>query len=48
MSRWDSMVSSGAWDRLVSDYRDAGGESADDFTLAELLRNHVREVEGDD
>lgn len=47
MSRFDGIVSREAWDRLVSDYREAGGEDADDRTLANLLREAVLEVEGE-
>jgi hypothetical protein len=47
MTRWDSAVSSGAWADLVARYRALGGEDADDFELAELLRQKIREVEGE-
>ena len=47
MTRWDAAVSSGAWNDLVKQYRELGGEEAEDFELAELLRNKIREVEGD-
>lgn len=47
MSRWDSAVSVEAWNDLVARYRDAGGEKASDFELAELLRQKVTEVEGE-
>lgn len=46
VSRWDSMVSSGAWDDLAEQYEEAGGEDADDHTLAEILRRKMTEVEG--
>jgi hypothetical protein len=49
------MVSAGAWERLVRAYRDLCAESVRDFNaepsdyeLAELLRETIREVEGDD
>jgi hypothetical protein len=45
-SRWDSLVSKEAWDDLARQYVDAGGEEADDHTLAELLRQKMSEVEG--
>jgi hypothetical protein len=44
---WDQAVSAGAWNDLVERYRLLGGESAEDFELAELLRNKVQEVEGE-
>lgn len=47
MSRWDTAVSSGAWDDLVARYRELGGEEASDFDLAELLRQKIAEVEGE-
>jgi hypothetical protein len=47
MTRWDSAVSAGAWNDLVKQYKEVGGEEADDFDLAELLRQKVREVEGE-
>jgi len=47
MSRWDTAVSAGAWSDLVVRYRALGGEDADDFDLAELLRNKIQEVEGE-
>lgn len=47
MTRWDSAVSAGAWDDLVERYKALGGETADDFDLAELLRQKVTEVEGE-
>jgi hypothetical protein len=47
MARWDSVVSAGAWDDLVKQYKEAGGEEAGDFDLAELLRQKIREVEGE-
>jgi hypothetical protein len=47
VSRWDSAVSAGAWSDLVARYREAGGEEASDFELAELLRQKVAEVEGE-
>jgi hypothetical protein len=46
MSRYDSMVSAEAWDRLHDEYVRAGGEDADDHTLAEILRQQMIEVEG--
>jgi hypothetical protein len=47
MSRYDALVSSGAWDDLVKGFVALveSGE-ASDFTLAELLRNKIYEVEG--
>jgi len=44
--RVDTIVSAGAWDSLAEQYRAAGGESADDHTLAEMLRVRMIEVEG--
>lgn len=44
--RYDNLVSAGAWEDLTRQYRDAGGEEADDFTLAEILRRKMTEVEG--
>lgn len=44
---WDSIVSAGAWNDLVKRYREAGGEEADDFNLAEMLRQKMSEVEGE-
>jgi hypothetical protein len=46
MPRWDSLVSKEAWEDLVKQYREAGGEDADDHTLAEILRQKMIEVEG--
>jgi hypothetical protein len=43
---WDKAVSAGAWDDLVEKYKEAGGEDADDHTLAEMLRLKMIEVEG--
>ena len=40
---WDKAVSAGAWEDLVEK---AGGEDADDHTLAEMLRLKMIEVEG--
>lgn len=34
MSRYDSIVSAGAWTDLHDQYVEAGGEDADDNTLA--------------
>lgn len=49
MSRYDTLVSSGAWEDLVEQYRALVMEGdASDFTLAELLRNKIYEVEGDE
>jgi hypothetical protein len=45
-TRWDTAVSAGAWKDLVNRYRELGGEDADDFDLAELLRQKMNEVEG--
>jgi hypothetical protein len=47
VSRWDSAVSSEAWNDLVKRYRELGGEESDDFDLAELLRQKISEVEGE-
>lgn len=48
MTRWDTAVSSGAWQDLVRQYREAVNDGRDDdFTLAELLRNKIWEVEGE-
>jgi hypothetical protein len=44
---WDTAVSVGAWNDLVKQYRELGGEGGDDFELAELLRNKIAEVEGE-
>jgi len=46
MGRYDSIVSAGAWDDLVEQYNEAGGEKADDYDLAEILRRKMFEVEG--
>jgi hypothetical protein len=46
MSRWDSIISSAAWDDIVAQYRETGGEDADDHALAEILRLKMIEVEG--
>ena len=46
MTRWDAAVSSAAWNDLVKQYRELGGEEASDFELAELLRQKMTEVEG--
>lgn len=43
---WNSIVSTGAWDDLVARYKELGGEEANDFELAELLRTKISEVEG--
>lgn len=45
MSRWDTAISAGSWDELVEQYNQAGGEDADDHTLAEILRRKMIEVE---
>jgi hypothetical protein len=47
VTRWDSAVSAEAWNDLVKRYREAGGADADDFELAETLRQKVEEVEGE-
>lgn len=47
MTRWDAAVSSGAWEDLVKRYRELGGAEAEDFELAELLRQKIEEVEGE-
>ena len=44
--RVDTIVSAGAWDDLKTQYDEAGGEDADDHTLAEILRRKMIEVEG--
>jgi hypothetical protein len=50
VSRWDSAVSSAAWEELVATARTLGdaeeGHPAEDFELAELVRNKIYEVEG--
>lgn len=46
MPRWDTLVSKEAWDDLAAQYREAGGEDADDHALAEILRRKMIEVEG--
>lgn len=47
MTRWDSAVSAEAWNDLVKRYREAGGDEASDFDLAEILRQKVAETEGE-
>lgn len=44
--RYDNIVSAGAWSDLHDQYVEAGGEDADDHTLAEMLRRKMIEVEG--
>lgn len=46
MNRYDTLISAEAWERLVTKYEEAGGEDADDHTLAEMLRSEMIEVEG--
>lgn len=46
MSRFDSIVSAGAWEDLRDQYEEAGGEDASDHQLAEILRQKMIEVEG--
>lgn len=48
MSRFDSLVSAEAWERLVRDYEEILGEigSPTDVELANLLRETIYEVEG--
>jgi hypothetical protein len=46
MSDWDTLVSKESWEDLAKKYEAAGGEDADDHTLAELLRRKMIEVEG--
>lgn len=46
MPRWDTMVSAEAWEDLREQYDAAGGDGADDRTLAEMLRLKMIEVEG--
>jgi len=46
VTRWDSLISTQAWDRLMQRYQDLGAEDADDHDLAELLRQMAFEVEG--
>jgi hypothetical protein len=46
MPGWETLVSKEAWDDLVEQYREAGGEDADDHTLAEILRKKMIQVEG--
>ena len=48
MSRYDTIVSSGAGEDLVDSYRELVMEGAGDFELAELLGNKIYEVEGDE
>jgi len=36
MPGWDTAVSVAAWKDLVKQYRELGGDEADDFELAEL------------
>lgn len=45
--RHDTRVSSEAWNALVEQYREAGGEAAPDHRLADLVRDKVYEIEGD-
>lgn len=45
-SRYDRIVSADAWEYLVEQYEEVGGEDADDHTLAEILRRRMIEVEG--
>jgi len=47
VTRWDSAVSAEAWNDLVKRYREAGGDEASDFDLAEILRQKVAETEGE-
>jgi len=44
-SRYDSLVSAEAWERLVDGYRRL--DPSDDFAVAELVRLIVGEVEGE-
>lgn len=44
--RWETTICADAWDRLHTKYEEAGGEDADDHTLAEILRLEMIEVEG--
>lgn len=46
MVTWNTAVSAEAWNDLHDEYVDAGGEAADDHTLAETLRTKMIEVEG--
>lgn len=46
MGRVDRIVSASAWDDLVEQYVEVGGEEADDHELAEILRRKMLEVEG--
>lgn len=46
MGRVDTLVPSEAWDDLHQQYVEAGGETASDFRLAEILRQKMIEVEG--
>ena len=47
MSKYDSMVSSNAWDSLVESYTGLSDDEREDhFTVAELLRNAMFETEG--
>lgn len=45
-SKFDNLISAGAWNDLRDEYSQAGGEDADDFRLAEILRVKMNEVEG--
>lgn len=45
-SRADTRVSAEAWDDLRDQYQQAGGEEAEDYELAEILRRKMIEVEG--
>lgn len=46
VTRMDNLISAEAWNDLKTSYDAAGGEEADDHTLAELLRLKMIEVEG--
>jgi hypothetical protein len=46
MATWNTTVSAQAWNDLHDEYVQAGGESATDHDLAEILRTKMIEVEG--
>lgn len=46
MSKHDGIVSAQAWEELRRQYEAAGCGDADDFDLAEMLRQAMQEVEG--
>ena len=54
MSRYDSLVSAEAWTRMVRrltelrDEDDRDGDDLDDYEIAEIVRNEVFDVEGEE